>query len=234
MESVLNSAVMLLPLVDDLVAQINASQYATLQEALDAVQPGETITLLKSIKITSAGPITLNLNGSTIDGGDYQLVINGTGPVTITGDGTIKNSIVSSTADEAPLKIYAGSDVVLDGVTVQGKCCAVKTSGNLTVKKADIKADTYGIGCFGNATVNIGTENGPDSAVTVATGGQAIATAAATGLAGMTVNVYSGTFITTGTVWDECPIYWAGHGTLNVYSGHFKNEAAGTGAAALL
>lgn len=120
-----------LPLVDDPVAQINASQYATLQEALDAVQPGETITLLKSIKITSAGPITLNLNGSTIDGGDYQLVINGTGPVTITGDGTIKNSIVSSTADEAPLKIYAGSDVVLDGVTVQGKCCAVKNQRQL-------------------------------------------------------------------------------------------------------
>lgn len=218
--------------------------YATLEAGIKAAGKSSdkaevkllgNITLSADVVIEGNNEIVLNLNQCTIDGGDYQIQVQSSSAVTITGDGELKNSNGNtSTADYAPLRIFEGSTVVLDGVKVEGKLCAVKNSGNLTVKKAEIAADTYGIGCFGNGKTAIGEAGGSDSDIMVSAGGQAIATAAATGHTGMTVTVYNGTFTTLNTQWDDCPVYWAGHGTLNVYGGIFKNTASGTGAAAIL
>lgn len=228
----------------DFEAAVNGQGYATLAEAVrvaNAASSDATVTLLKDVTLTADLPLSsgqrgvnLNLNGKTIDGGTYQVYTAGDGTINIFGGGTIKNTNATQNADYAPLRIYQYGSVVLDGVTVNGKYCAVKNSGNLTVKKANITGEAFGLGCFLNGTTVIGQLNGNDSDIVVTAKEQALGTAAATGYAAMNVTVYSGTFTSYGTEWDDCPAYWAGHGTLNVYGGTFKNTTSGTGAAALL
>ncbi len=222
---------------NDFVAATDGQGYGTLNEALTAVKDNGTVILLKDITLnkdlqigTGSKNINLNLNNKTIDGGSYQIYTAGIGIVTIYGDGVIKNNNTSQKADCAPLGIYIGSNVVLDGVSIEGIYCGVKNSGNLTVLKANITADTFGIGLFGSGETTIG-QNNSDNDITVLAEEQAIATASATGKSDMVVNVYGGVFETTGTEWDDCPIYWAGHGTLNVYGGSFISDSSGNVAA---
>lgn len=203
-------------------------------------QVDNTVTLTRDVNLSmdlilgkEERGVSLNLNGKTINGDSNQVYTAGSGITTIFGDGVITNTNSTQSADVAPLRIYDGSNVVLDGVTVSGSYCGVKNSGNLTIKKATISGTTFGLGCFGNGTTNIGVVGGSDSEITITAGHQALCTAEATGLSDMIVNVYCGTFTTTGTVWNDCPAYWAGHGTLNVYGGTFSNHTAGTKAAAI-
>lgn len=223
------------------VAAVGDKVYSTLDEAVAAAQSGDTVVLLKDVTLTSdlqlggnGKSLTLHLNKHTVDGGEYQVYTAGVGTINICGGGTIKNNNTGKNADYAPLRIYQYSSVVLDDVTVNGIYCAVKNSGNLTVKKANITGTTFGLGCFLDGTTVIGQLDGDNSDVVVTAQEQALGTAVATGYAAMNVTVYSGTFTSSGIDWDDCPVYWAGHGTLNVYGGTFKNETSGTGAAGLL
>lgn len=217
-------------------------KYETLQKAVDAAKNGDSVTLLDDVALTcdlrlgtGSNNLNLNLSKKTIDGGAcYQVYTAGKGTIKIYGGGTIKNTNVEKTADAAPLRIYNGSNVVLDDVMVNGVYCAVKNSGNLTVKIANITGGIFGIGCFGDGMTVIGKLGAENSDIVVTAKEQALATAAATGLEKMNVTVYCGTFISSGIVWDDCPVYWAGHGTLNLYGGVFKNETSETGAAGLL
>lgn len=222
------------------VALVGDTVYQDLQEAFNGCASDSTVILLKNIKPsgdlqigTGAKNINFNTNGKTVDGGDYQVYTAGDGLITIYGGGIIKNNNTSQTADHAPLKIFSGSNVVLDGVSIEGLYCGVKNSGNLTVKKANITAETFGIGLFENGITTIG-QNSTDNDIIVRAKEQAIAVAAVTGKPGMVANVYGGLFETAGTDWDDCPVYWAGHGTINVYGGTFKNVTSSTGAAGIL
>lgn len=222
------------------LALVGGTVYQDLQEAFNDCASDSAVILLKDIALSSdlqidtgSKNINLNLNNKTIDGGSYQVYTAGNGILTIYGDGVIKNNNTSQTADYAPLRIFSGSNVVLDGVSIEGLYCGVKNSGNLTVLKANIKADTFGIGLFGNGETIIG-QNDSDNDITVLAEEQAIATASATGESDMVVNVYGGVFETTGTVWDDCPVYWASQGTLNVYGGTFKNITESVQAAGIL
>lgn len=221
--------------------------YASIHDAVAAAakmssQVDNTVTLTRNVNLSKedlklgAGErgVSLNLNGKTINGGSYQVYTAGSGITTIFGDGVITNTNSTQTADSAPLRIYAGSNVVLDGVTVIGDYCGVKNSGNLTIMKATIEGTIFGLGCFGKGTTNIGVSGGNDSDVSITAKEQALATAAYTGLSDMVVNVYCGTFTTTGTEWDDCPAYWAGHGTLNIYGGTFSNNIENVQSAGIL
>ena len=229
--------------VADEVVAINDNKntvYTDIQEAVDNANAGETISLINNINLeqdlalgTGDRGVNLNLNGKTINGGTHQVYTAGNGTTTIFGDGVITNTNSTQNADYAPLWIYAGSNVVLDGVKVSGNYCGVNNSGNLTIKKATIEGTTFGLGCFKSCKTSIGDQGGNDSDVTITAKEQAIATAAGTGLSDMVVNVYCGTFTSTGTEWDDCPAYWAGHGTLNVYGGTFSNHTTSTQAAAI-
>lgn len=80
------------------VAQIGEKTYPTLDEAIEAVQPGDTITLLGNVTLvddtpakimdkgTADSPITLDLNGYTISGSNSK---NGTNEDTTTPGGIL-------------------------------------------------------------------------------------------------------------------------------------------------
>ena len=228
----------------DFEAAVNGQGYATLAEAVrvaNAASSDATVTLLKDVILdadlqlgSGQRGVNLNLNGKTIDGGTHQVYTAGDGTINIYGGGTIKNNnTTANNSNVAALYIPTGSSVVLDGVTLEGYY-GVYANGTLEIKNAVIIAVDCGIAANGNAQVTIGAE-GTDSNVTVtASAGNCISTQAAAGATGMNVTVYNGSFTSSGTHWTMCPIYWASHGTLNVYGGTFKNTTSGTGAAALL
>ena len=228
----------------DFEAAVNGQGYATLAEAVrvaNAASSDATVTLLKDVILdadlqlgSGQRGVNLNLNGKTIDGGTHQVYTAGDGTINIYGGGTIKNNnTTANNSNVAALYIPTGSSVVLDGVTLEGYY-GVYANGTLEIKNAVIIAVDCGIAANGNAQVTIGAE-GTDSNVTVtASAGNCISTQAAAGATGMNVTVYNGSFTSSGTPWTMCPIYWASHGTLNVYGGTFKNTTSGTGAAALL
>ena len=213
-------------------AKIGETEYATFAEAVAAAKDGDTVTLLDDVVLsadlqlgTGTVGLDLNLNGYTVDGGtDYQVYTAGTGTINIYG-GTIKNSLSTANASGAALYIYNGSQVTLENVSITGNHVAVSNYGNLTVKSANLKGTTFGVGAFGSSITVFGAKNADNSGIVVYAGEQAIATAAAYSDEASAVTVYGGTYTTAGAIWDDCPIYWAGHGTLNVIGGTFTTTS---------
>ena len=76
------------------VAKVGETEYATLQEAVNAAD-GKTVQLLQdvtaSITIESGKTVTLDLNGKTLTNEDGQHTITNKGTLTITGTGTVDN-----------------------------------------------------------------------------------------------------------------------------------------------
>lgn len=213
------------------VASIGDEGYATLQEAFDAVQDGDTIELLKDIEVNEGG------NGVRYDeDADFTVDFNG---FTFTSNTT--NSafvIVSDSSTDVTLKngtITAGSSayctVITDGADL------VVTIENMTLNNSR----SYGnsIKAFNNSTVNVNdtTVNSTNGAGgTEAAGGIVNITncqydqggfydhnstnMAASG--GGTVNVYSGTFTSANY---GAYIFNSG-GTINIKGGTFDSEKA--------
>lgn len=194
----------------DYAAQIGTTNYVTLDEALDKVKDGETITLQKNVDHTSANlvvalgtkNVTLDLNGKTLSGRTNLT----------SGKLTISNGTVQCTGGQ-PLNVY-GSDnssaqeysvlTVNNNVTVNGEygvCLFGKTAstngyGAIVNIKGTINANqgVYVSGNLGNKStldnacnvINItGTINGGELGVAVS--------------GSSTVNVKSGAKITAGT-----------------------------------
>ena len=232
-------------------AGISSVYYTKLSDALDNITSGCTVKLLKDVVLDSdlklgTGSIgfTLDLASHTIDGGTaYQVYTAGTGLIKISGTSSGSGKIINNKPDQsasgAALFIFNGSRVqLLNGVSITGNYVAVANYGNLTVKKATLTGTTFGVGCFGSAsgssTTTFGVKNSSsNSSIAVTAGEQAIAAAVAYNSANDAVTVYGGTYTTTGLEWDDCPVYWASAGTLNIYDGTFQNLTSGTGAAAL-
>lgn len=216
------------------VASIGDEGYATLQEAFDAVQDGDTIELLKDIEVNEGS------NGVRYAGdADFTVDFNG---FTFTSNTT--NSafvIVSYNSTDVTLKngtITAGSSAYCTVIT-EGADGAdvVVTIENMTLNNSR----SYGnsIKAFNNSTVNVNdtTVNSTNGAGgTEAAGGIVNITncqydqggfydhnstnMAASG--GGTVNVYSGTFTSANY---GAYIFNSG-GTINIKGGTFDSEKA--------
>lgn len=134
-----------LPTATDAAAKIGTVLYLTLQDAINASQADDTVTLLKDVseKITIAADkqLTLDLNEKTLTGTDANYVINNFGTLVITGNGVVDSTAVSH------------NTLVRNGET------GVMTIENGTFKSARItvKNDENGKGVCGQLTINGGT-----------------------------------------------------------------------------
>lgn len=130
----------------DPVAQIGETTYTTLQEAVDAAEESDTITILKDITLTEPvtvtitkgfGGITIDLNGNTLDGGSGTAIQhNGTGILGITdstGGGRSTGTVTASTAGFA-----------VDTGIINGGCLIV--SGDAMIKSVGSGKSIYNDG----------------------------------------------------------------------------------------
>ena len=122
---------------ENYVASVGDVKYTTLQTAIDSAQSGDTVTLLKDIKIDSAGAVVspegtslaayINGKSLTLDGGEHTIssdilqimhVIGGTKESLVTV--TIKNLTIKSIGGSAcPLMTRGGNlKLILDNVTL--------------------------------------------------------------------------------------------------------------------
>ncbi|MBR1804955.1 MAG: hypothetical protein IJ774_01065, partial [Selenomonadaceae bacterium] len=140
----------------DPVAQIGSISYATLQEAVDAVQDGGTITLLKNakgdgVKVTSGKNFTLNFGGYTyeVDG----KLVGSTGTETqafqLLKDSTITfaNGTITSSVAKILVQNYSNltlENMELDGTNLQGSdpYTLSNNNGTTVIKDSTITAKT--------------------------------------------------------------------------------------------
>ena len=85
---------------DNVVASVKAADgsctyYSTLPEAVAAATDGATITLLNeqdlSANLVFSTKVTLNLNGQAVETKGYAIQVQGSGDLTVTGNGTVNN-----------------------------------------------------------------------------------------------------------------------------------------------
>lgn len=121
----------------------NAARYfATLEAAVAAAQPGETVVLLQDVNLTETltieKSITIDLNEKNVTGADGYIVFNVKTATTIENGTVIGNK---SGTSSGLIDIYANLD--LDGVTIEtskinalrfkaGECTATLTNCNVT------------------------------------------------------------------------------------------------------
>lgn len=220
-----------------LVAQIGETLY-TFDDAIAAANTAGasqavTVKLLQNVTRTTdvglgaAHPITLDLAGFTLDLGSAQLYTQNTGLVTLTGNGTVKNSNTEPNSNRAAVYVVEDSSLRLDGVTVEGTY-GLYVNGTAEVLAAKVSATDVALAVNNSAQVTIGTAQGDNSAILFAGAGNSISTQAKAGESGMRVKIYGGTFkVTNPADWDYATIYWASHGALEVYGGSFENPGTG-------
>ena len=133
------------------------TSYETLQAAVDAIEDGQTIQLLRNINLTTTVIIannnnksfTMDLNGKILDGGSNPAITHkGTGELTIQGNGTVKSS-GSSSFDGAISNKSTGSIIIFGGI-VQGNGAGIFNleKGTITISGGSISGR---IGIFNNS-----------------------------------------------------------------------------------
>ena len=175
------------------VAEVNGTQYATLQEAVNAANPGETVTLLAdtSEDVTINKSITLNLGGNTLTNKSA-----GKATISVTGGTvTVKSGTVQGGTSYYNIEVTEGSNanLTLEGVTA--------TAGNTGSSMIDN---------WGTMTITSGTYSGglnvvkseEGSTLTINGGTFTRSYAPRFGITG-TIMVYGTTTITGGTFIDE-------------------------------
>ena len=95
-------------------------QYQTLQAAVEAVQEGQTITMLENVTLTAAvtlpNGVTLDLNGKTISGSTTNIIsIAEEADVTITDNSNDRGGKISSSTTSS---LRSGAVAVEDGATL--------------------------------------------------------------------------------------------------------------------
>lgn len=161
--------------VTDEAAQIDDKIYPTLEQAIAAVQTGETIKLLKNIQVSKTIEVnkdcSIDLNGFTLTGksstssgcrvftvaNSGKLMLTGTGVVTI--GASIKNGSSSSVIDVAE----GGALAIGEKVTITtGHCNGISVAGtaemNGTVEVT--KSGFHAVTSTGTATIKEGYYNG--------------------------------------------------------------------------
>ena len=110
--------------IDQYVARVNGVGYDTLEEAIKAAAPGDTITLVNNVKMDSQ----INLpNNTTLDGAGYTLTYTGTtedisgGAFNITNDNvTITDLTINAGGLKHGVQFYCTKGGELNGVTING------------------------------------------------------------------------------------------------------------------
>lgn len=171
--------------VYDEAAQIGETIYPTLEQAIAAVQSGETIKLLKNIQVSKTIEVnkdfSIDLNGFTLTGksgssgcrvftvaNGGKLTLTGTGAVTV--GGSIKNGSSSSVIDVAE----GGALAIGEKVTITtGHCNGISVAGtaemNGTVEVT--KSGFHAVTSTGTATIKKGYYNGSFEGTVTISGG---------------------------------------------------------------
>ena len=160
--------------VTDEAAQIDDKIYPTLEQAIAAVQTGETIKLLKNIQVSKTIEVnkdfSIDLNGFTLTGktGTYgSRVFNISGKLTLTGKGEITTAKKNGSALQATSSVVnvaeGGNLIVNKDVTITASVShAVSVVGtadfNGTITAT--KANCYAVTSTGIATIKEGYYNG--------------------------------------------------------------------------
>ena len=120
--------------VEEDVAQVGEETYATLDAALSA---GNEITLLRDVSLT--GTYTMDLAGKTIYTDGYTIYIDSGASVTVTGNGTVKNSVVatSETDTHELFFVQEGAELTIVNGTFNTKTAQAINIYNGTVEILD-------------------------------------------------------------------------------------------------
>ena len=222
------------------VAKIGTQEYATLKDAVDAVQTGETIVLMGNLEAstsTSATAITINkegisftldLNGQHIIGGkgttSYGTMRVENGDITIM-DSQTGGYIGKSGTDKVPVYIKGGS-VTLNSGTINGYQYGVyNDAGTFTMNGGAINVSytstMYGIYSKGNTIIN-------DGSIIVEGAYTAYGVTAQDGV----MNIYGGFMSATNTKSGTNQTAYAANAysssataCLNIYGGKFYSQA---------
>ena len=147
---------------DNAAAMIGDMPYATFEKAVTAANAidNATITLLKDVVVTETVKpeknMTIDLNGKTIKGDDARVFQVLAGTLNLTGKGTVTTVIPEDG------KLLTTSSVIRVGDNVtEGEATNNVPAGIILGKDVTIEApDTYGVGLFGNKTVESAEING--------------------------------------------------------------------------
>ena len=158
-------------------ASVNGKGYVSLIDAVDAAQPGDTVTLLSDVAVgvtlvIDTEGIVLDLNGHTIAGMDSFSAANGSRLVDVLANNvTIQNGTLQAGAgNKHTLNLYEAQNVVLSNLTIDGSQAGIegaplvlggstaKLEGTTTVKTNKVNS-WYGI--------NVDSKNGTGSELTV-------------------------------------------------------------------
>lgn len=146
--------------VYDEVAQIGDVKYGTIEEACEAVNSNETITLLKSTNVPSTISITnksytINLNGYTLTGkngttGRRVFMIGNSGGLTLIGKGTITTATKNTTKQGSEF-LYNSSVISVDSQPTSEKGNASLVIGEDVTIKAPASNGISVFGCNDNS-----------------------------------------------------------------------------------
>ncbi len=141
--------------MEGVVAMIGDAGYTSLQEAINAAETGETVTLLSDVKenitVAQDKQITLDLNGNKIENDGSSHTITNYGTLTVTGNGTVDNTANGRSAlynaPDASLTILSGTFVrsqeagSLDGKSDGGNSYyVILNQGEMVIGTADDEA----------------------------------------------------------------------------------------------
>ena len=178
--------------IEDAVARIDTTYYATLQNAINAVPEGNVETnvyLLKTINENTTVPanksIILDLDSNTINNNGNQEIMNIQGTIKITG-GTIASENVT---DVPTLNVSEGATLSLSNTTVnrtgnEGKE-TVQLYGTLNIDSGEINSSVaHAVKAYSTANINI---SGSANIASTATGYPAIDNSGTINMTGGTV-----------------------------------------------
>lgn len=130
--------------IDQYVARVNGVGYDTLENAIKAAAPGDTITLVNNVEMDSQ----INLpNNTTLDGAGYTLKYTGGSAASLTDQGflnilsdnvTIKNVTIEAPYIKHAVQFYDTTGGRLDNVTINGAAwTAVLVNGSTGINIVD-------------------------------------------------------------------------------------------------
>ena len=130
--------------IDQYVARVNGVGYDTLEEAIEAAAPGDTITLVNNVEMDSQ----INLpDNTTLDGAGYTLKYTGGSADSPTNQGflnilsdnvTIKNVTIEAPYIKHAVQFYDTTGGRLDNVTINGAArTAVLVNGSTGINIVD-------------------------------------------------------------------------------------------------